>query len=141
MPRESLGRPAAFDQHYGLEDLRAGGEEATARLAIGPHHLQPTGVVHGGVYAAIAEAVASFGTNATVGGDGNVALGMTNATSFLRPAASGTLHARGRARHRGRTSWVWDVDIADDDGRLCATGRVTLAVRPLPGRDETPTDI
>jgi 1,4-dihydroxy-2-naphthoyl-CoA hydrolase len=134
--RETLGRPAAFDQHYGLEDLRVDGDGARARLTIGPHHLQPTHVVHGGVYASIAEAVASFGTNVRVRDSGHVALGMTNATSFLRPASRGTLHAHGTPLHRGATTWVWDVHITDDEGRLCAVGRVTLAVRPLPEEGE-----
>jgi uncharacterized protein (TIGR00369 family) len=84
------------------------------------------------VYASIAEALASFGTNWHVLSDGNVALGMHNATSFLRPCGGGTLHGRAEPLHRGRTTWVWDIRIADDDGRLCASGRVTLAVRPIP---------
>ena len=32
--------------------------------------------------------------------------------------------------HRGRTTWVWDVRLTDDEGRLCASSRVTVAVRP-----------
>lgn len=31
---------------------------------------------------------------------------------------------------RGLTPWVWDVEITDDVGNVCAIGRVTLAVRP-----------
>ena len=31
-----------------------------------------------------------------------------------------------------RTTWIWDVEITDDDGRLCAVTRMTIAVRPLP---------
>ena len=42
------------------------------------------------------------------------------------------MHASAPARHRGRTTWVWDVDFTDDDGRLCATSRVTMAVRQQP---------
>jgi uncharacterized protein (TIGR00369 family) len=61
---------------------------------------------------------------------GELAMGMSNNTSFLRPAKEGTLHALARRRHRGRTTWVWDVDIVDDEDRLCATSRVTIAVRP-----------
>lgn len=119
-----------FDAHYGLELLECTSERVHAVVQIEPHHLQPTGVVHGGVHASIAEAVASFGTNAGVEGDGNIALGMSNATSFLRPVSDGRLNARGVRRHCGRTTWVWDVDINDDAGRTCAVSRVTLAVRP-----------
>jgi 1,4-dihydroxy-2-naphthoyl-CoA hydrolase len=61
--------------------------------------------------------------------DGKSAQGMSNQTSFLRPITSGAIHAVARRRHRGRTTWVWEVEIADDDGRLCALVRMTIAVR------------
>ena len=60
-------------------------------------------------------------------------MGLSNQTSFLRPVTEGTINAVARARHRGRTTWVWEVELTDDDGRLCALTRVTVAVRPLPG--------
>jgi 1,4-dihydroxy-2-naphthoyl-CoA hydrolase len=42
---------------------------------------------------------------------------------------AGTVHAEATVRHRGRTTWVWDVDFTDDGGKLCASSRVTIAVR------------
>jgi uncharacterized protein (TIGR00369 family) len=63
-------------------------------------------------------------------GQGLTAMGMSNNTTFLRSITAGTIHAAGRPLHRGRTTWVWDVEIRDDDERLCATSRVTIAVRP-----------
>ena len=94
--------------------------------------LQPMGIVHGGVYATMAEGMASEATFQAVYPEGNIAVGMQNSTSFLRPITSGTIHAEARRRHRGRTTWLWDVDFTDDDGRLCAITRVTIAVRPIP---------
>ena len=61
--------------------------------------------------------------------EGRVPLGMSNNTSFLRPVSEGSVHGEATAIHRGRTSWVWDVQMRDDEGRLCATSRVTIAVR------------
>jgi uncharacterized protein (TIGR00369 family) len=87
------------------------------------------GIVHGGVYAAISETLASMGTAAAVRPNGGTALGMANNTSFLRPVSAGTIHATATAFHRGRTSWLWDVEMRDDQGRLCANSRVTIAVR------------
>ena len=58
-------------------------------------------------------------------------MGLSNNTSFLRPISAGTIHAIATRRHRGRTTWVWDVDLSDDQGRLCATSRVTV---DRPGR-------
>jgi 1,4-dihydroxy-2-naphthoyl-CoA hydrolase len=57
-------------------------------------------------------------------------MGQSNHTSFLRPVSEGTIHAEATAKHRGRTSWVWEVEFRDDQGRLCALSRVTTALRP-----------
>ena len=57
-------------------------------------------------------------------------MGLSNQTSFLRPITEGTIHAVALPRHRGRTTWVWEVEITDDDGRLCALVRMTIAIRP-----------
>ena len=94
--------------------------------------LQPMGIVHGGVYATLAEGLTSEATFRAVFPDGNIAVGMSNQTSFLRPISKGTIHAEARRRHKGRTTWLWEVDFTDDDGRLCALTRVTIAVRPIP---------
>ena len=99
------------------------------RLAVVPGVCQPMGIVHGGIYAAIAETLASMGTADGVIELGKVPLGMSNNTSFLRPVSSGSVHAEANAIHRGRTSWLWDVEMRNDDGKLCATSRVTIAVR------------
>jgi 1,4-dihydroxy-2-naphthoyl-CoA hydrolase len=101
----------------------------TARLPVVPGVCQPMGIVHGGVYASIAETLASMGTADGVLASGKVPLGMSNNTSFLRPVSAGSVHAEARAFHRGRTSWLWDVEMRTDEGKLCATSRVTIAVR------------
>jgi uncharacterized protein (TIGR00369 family) len=56
-------------------------------------------------------------------------MGLGNQTSFMRPITEGTIHAEASVLHRGRTTWVWDVRISDDQGRLCAVTRMTVAVR------------
>ena len=126
-------RLALADSFVGLigleiDDLEEVGVR-TARLPVVPGVCQPMGIVHGGVYAAIAETLASMGTADGVIELGNIPLGMSNNTSFLRPVSDGHVHARAEAFHRGRTSWVWDVEMRNDAGKLCATSRVTIAVR------------
>lgn len=120
----------AFDATIGfvVEDGDEVGK-CSGTLPVAPKICQPMGIIHGGVYAAVAETLASRGTANAVLADGKVPLGMSNNTSFLRPVSEGTLHASAEAIHRGRTSWVWDVSMRDDEGRLCATSRVTIAVR------------
>lgn len=129
--RQALLAISPFDRHLGLELLHCDRELVTARVPVRPELTQPLGMVHGGVYAAIAEATASLGTNHAVAAAGGVGLGQSNNCSFLRPVVSGAVHAAARIRHRGRSSHVWDVELCDDDGRLCAIARVTVAVRPF----------
>jgi uncharacterized protein (TIGR00369 family) len=116
----------------GFELLEVSPELATARAALGPNLMQPFGLVHGGVYAAMAESLASVATYLAVRDAGMIAVGMANNTTFMRPITKGHVNGEARPRHSGRTTWVWDVDMTDDDGKLCATSRVTIAVRPAP---------
>ena len=122
--------PGTLDDVLGFELLEAGPEGCRARFSVEKRVQQPLGLVHGGAYAALAESMVSTATYRAVEGDGNFALGQSNHTHFFRPASEGTVHAEGTPIHSGRTSWVWDVRFTDDDDRLCATSRVTIAVRP-----------
>ena len=118
-----------FDALYGLQIHAVSEEEATASVPVRDAVKQPMGLVHGGLYASIAESLASMATAMTVMEDGKHAMGLSNATSFLRPITQGTVHATARRLHRGRTTWIWDVEITDDQGRRCAVTRMTIAVR------------
>lgn len=129
-PGTALLALSPFDRHLGVELLHCDAQLVTARVPVRPELTQPIGIVHGGAYAGIAEGIASLGANHAVAADGMLALGQSNNCAFLRPVAGGAINARAQVRHRGRTSQVWDVELTDDDGRLCATSRVTVAVRP-----------
>ena len=124
-----LALDEGFDGLYGLELIELSDEVARGRVIVRDELKQPAGLVHGGVYAAIAEALASFGTAVAVVGEGKLPMGLSNQTSFLRPITGGTIEAAARRRHRGRTTWVWEVEILDDQQRLCVLSRVTIAVR------------
>jgi uncharacterized protein (TIGR00369 family) len=118
-----------YDALYGLVITEASDDLVRAAVAVRDELKQPYGLVHGGVYASIAESIASLGTGMVVAGEGKLAMGLANQTSFVRPITAGTIHAVAHRRHRGRTTWVWDVEISDDDGRLCVLTRMTIAVR------------
>ena len=115
-----------FDALYGIEIEAATGDEARGRVPVSDHARQPAGLVHGGIYASMAESLAVAATQAATG---RVAVGHSSQTSFLRPITEGLVHAAGRPRHRGRSTWVWEFDVTDDGGRLCALVRMTVAVR------------
>jgi 1,4-dihydroxy-2-naphthoyl-CoA hydrolase len=135
-----MGTPAAeqinevllgFDRLYGLEFLSFSDTEVRAQVAVRDALKQAAGLVHGGVYASIAESTASFGTALAVLGQGQTAMGLSNSTSFLRPVTGGIIHALATRVHKGRTTWVWDVRFSDDADRTCAVTRMTIAVRPI----------
>jgi uncharacterized protein (TIGR00369 family) len=122
-----------FNRLIGLELTELTDEVAAGRVAVRDELKQARGLVHGGVYSSIAESLASSGTRVAVSPQGKVVIGLSNQTSLLAPISQGMIHARARRRHRGRTTWVWEVEIVDDHGRLCAVTRMTVAVRDAPG--------
>ncbi len=124
-----------YDRLYGVEFLELSEDEARARVAVRDELKQPVGLVHGGVYASLAESVTSLVTAVAVMSEGNMATGLSNVTNFLRPITDGAVHAHAIRLHRGRTTWVWDVRMSDDADRICAITRMTIAVRPLPDGD------
>jgi 1,4-dihydroxy-2-naphthoyl-CoA hydrolase len=123
---ETLEGTLGFELEEATDEVARGRFEVTDRVR------QAFGIVHGGAYAAMAESLASTATYLAVKDEGMVAMGMSNDTSFLRPVSAGAIRADARRRHRGRTTWIWEVDFTDGEGRLCAISRVTLAVRPAP---------
>ena len=108
--------------------LEADSEHARGCFEVGNQHRQGFGIVHGGVYAAFAEGLCSSATYLSVHEDGKIAVGSSNFTSFLRPVTHGVVTADARAVHRGRTSWVWECEFTNEEGKRCAISRVTLAV-------------
>ena len=119
-----------LDGVLGFEVVSIGDGEAVARFPVTDRVRQRFGRVHGGAYAALAEMLATEATVAHVHKDGFAAMGTANHTSFLKAARGDWITARARARHRGRTTWVWDVDHSDGEDRVVALSRVTIAVRP-----------
>ena len=119
-PIQCLGLPSGyqpavpldecFDALYGLEltEVATDGEVVRGRVAIRDELRQQAGILHGGVIAALAEALASRGTWMGAGRGDNAVMGMSNDTSFLRPFTDGHVNAMATPRHRGRTRWLWE---------------------------------
>lgn len=130
-PAAGLEPHAGLVGHLGLVFDRAETDLVEGHLEVGPEHLQPYGVVHGGVYAAIAETLASVGAHlAAVALDpASGVVGLENHTSFLRTARSGSrVTATARPRHAGRRVQLWTVVMHDERGRELASSTVRLLV-------------
>lgn len=115
-----------FGNGIGMEYTEVTPDKVVMTVEIGPHLHQPYGIVHGGVYCAIAEEVASVAGAVWLGGEGKV-VGVNNSTDFLRAVREGVLTATGTPVHRGRSQQLWRVEIVDDEGRMAAVGQVRLA--------------
>ncbi|QKT07378.1 PaaI family thioesterase [Gordonia sp. X0973] len=126
--REDPQRPTGLDAHLGMEIEEGTGDGVVARMPITPNHHQPFGIVHGGVYCAIAESVASISGFLWLQetGIGGSAVGVNNSTDFIKSVPEGTIVARSVPIHRGKRQQLWQVDMTLEDGTLLAQGRVRL---------------
>jgi 1,4-dihydroxy-2-naphthoyl-CoA hydrolase len=125
-------KPQHFDELIGTEWLSDDPDDARVRLPIRDDLRQPFGLMHGGVMSTLVESACSRATAAAVWDDGMTAMGQSIDVSFMRPVTEGAVEVRARARHRGRTTWIWECEVVNDEGKLCALARMTMAVRPRP---------
>lgn len=126
--RKLIPTTEGYDGTLGLDFDPTAADEIRASVPVRDGLCNPFGIVHGGVYGSIAESVATAATIYRVHTDGRAAIGMGNDTRLLRPISAGTIHARARVLHAGRTTWLWDVEFHDDADRLCAISHVTIAI-------------
>lgn len=113
----------------GMRVTRAEPALVELSLTVGERHLQPFGLVHGGVISGAVETVCSIGGSLNAGPDHTI-VGMENQTSFLRPVREGTLRAIATPLHLGRTSQLWEARVLDERDRLVASGRLRMACLP-----------
>jgi 1,4-dihydroxy-2-naphthoyl-CoA hydrolase len=135
MADDPRGLRSHFDALIGTEWLDDDPEHARARVQMRDELRQPVGLLHGGVMSSVVESVCSRATALAVIGDRMMAMGQSISVSFIRPVTEGHAEVRAVARHRGRTTWVWDAEVLDADERLCALAQMTIAVRPIPQSD------
>jgi 1,4-dihydroxy-2-naphthoyl-CoA hydrolase len=129
---ETIKNLSNFDEYIGTEWLSLDPDDARARIELRDELRQPYGLMHGGVYSSLVESLCSYATAAAVYENGNIAVGQAIEVSFMRPVTAGHAEVRATARHRGRSTWIWTVEIVDDDKKLCALAKMTMAVRPAP---------
>jgi 1,4-dihydroxy-2-naphthoyl-CoA hydrolase len=114
-----------FLKLVGLRIEQASGDRVVLSCPVTPDLHQPFGLVHGGVYATLAETAASVGGSLWFGDQGKV-VGVSNHTDFLRAVRRGELRAEATPLARGRTTQLWQVEIVDEQGRLIAHAKVRL---------------
>lgn len=129
MAEDPRGLLSRFDALLGTEWLDDDPDHARARVAMRDDLRQPVGLLHGGVMSSLIESVCSRATALAVLDEGLMAMGQSISVNFLRPVTEGHAEVTARARHRGRTTWVWGAEVRDADGKLCALAQMVIAVR------------
>lgn len=112
----------------GIRAREASPDLVVLEMPVGPQVHQPFGVLHGGASAVIAESAASIGAFLNCA-KGEVALGTDLNISHLRAKKQGTVVATARPYRKGRTMHVWSIEITDEEEKLIAVARCTIAIR------------
>lgn len=116
------GVPMGFARWLGVRLVDWRGHEPHFALDIRPEFLNRNGFVHGGVILSLLDTVCSLAGCRYVDGQivGRV-VAVSLTTNFIAPIHSGTMHGRATLRGGGRTMFMVDGSVHDDDGALLAT--------------------
>ena len=122
----------------GIKDLQWG--TCLLEVELGEKHLQPFGMVHGGVIASVVDAAAFWAVFPQLEKE----KGLTTVEmklNYLAPAQKGRLMAQGRCIRLGRTLALGEAQVRDGQGILVAHGTATMMVVPdlhVPGYETLP---
>ena len=114
-------------QRLGIEFTEVGDDFIRARVPVDARTRQPYGLLHGGVSVVLAETLGSCGAAYAVPEDWR-AVGLDINDNHLRGAASGWVIGTARPVHMGRSTHVWQIDLANEAGELTCVSRITMAI-------------
>jgi 1,4-dihydroxy-2-naphthoyl-CoA hydrolase len=129
--RDALSLEGTVFETLGIRVLEAEPERVVVEIDVGPRVHQPTGLLHGGVSALLAESAASIGSYMNLDPSTHAGVGVELNISHLRARRDGVVRATAIPVRRGRGLHVWTIEIVDEDGRPVATARCTIAVHPV----------
>lgn len=115
-----------FDRHMGVRFVTVSRDEVILEYDVDERHLQPYGIVHGGMHCATIETACSTGAGLDAMQRGLTVVGVENHTSFVRAVRAGTIRVTATPITRGRRTQLWEATARDAQGQIVATGRVRL---------------
>ena len=102
-------------------------ETIAATMPVDSRTHQPFGLLHGGASVVLAETLGSVAGYLCSEGEQKV-VGLEVNANHIRSVRSGRVRGVCRALHVGSRHQVWQIDITDEQGRLCCSSRLTTAV-------------
>ncbi len=122
----NLEGESAFMKLLGLNFEEMGPDRVVAFFETGDDLHQPWGLVHGGVFTAVIETVATTGAYQAVKDRGQLAVGVNNVTDFLRPHQQGRLRVVAEPLQQGKSQQLWQAIVEREDGKTVARGQARL---------------
>ncbi|HWY72994.1 MAG TPA: PaaI family thioesterase [Burkholderiaceae bacterium] len=123
--RARIGLPALL----GLEVVGVADGDVQMRVSIEPRMLAPNGYLHAATVIALADTACGFACMAHLADGAENFTTIELKTNFLGTATAGSLLARARPVHLGRTTQVWDATVSHvESGRAIAVFRCTQLV-------------
>ena len=121
----------SFPGNLGIEPLEVEDDHTTGRIVVDSRHLHPGGFVHGGVWTALADTVAAWGTFRHLPDGHDFTTVELKLNVFAAGVEGDELIARAEPQHMGRRTQVWLVRITREDKQVAL---FTLTQMVLPPR-------
>ena len=112
----------------GIEITDIGSDYICGKMPVDERTIQPFGLLHGGASAVLAESLGSIAGGMQVNRETQNVVGVEINCNHLRSARGGWVFGKATPIKIGRKIHVWNIEIKNDDGKLVAVSRLTLAV-------------
>ena len=124
-----MGKNCAIG-HLGIEISAYGENWIEAKMPVDHRTTQPFGLLHGGVSVALAETIGSLAGFLSIE-EGQIALGLDINANHLRTVKKGFVTAKATPIALSQNTHVWQIDIRDEQDKLCCVSRLTLSIKHL----------
>ncbi|MEQ8906816.1 hotdog fold thioesterase [Ekhidna sp.] len=115
-------------EHLGIEFTEIGADYLVATMPVDHRTKQPMGLLHGGASVALAETMGSVGATLTIDLNKQYPVGLEINTNHIKSATEGLVTGTAKPIHLGRGTQVWSIEIHNEDKKLVAISRITIAI-------------
>ena len=127
----SIVNCSPYPSHMSMRLISLELDKATVGLEIGNCHLQPYGIVHGGVLSTLIDTATFWSVFMRIPEDAGL-VNIDLKLNYLQAVRSGTLTTEGYAIRSGRSISYAEAKVFNEDNELIVHGTSTLKI--LPGK-------